>query len=140
MTKMQEELTELREFVWLCKPIIERLNIDTDIQKYTSEPRFDLHMDRSVQPLKLTPAFTLAVASSSKAIGQTSNVVNHAAHTDLSSTCQHIESNRGNQNLSKPSVRAYWASQKSHTNDGDVGLIDEDFDTDPGDPFIIVEW
>ena len=96
-------------------------------------------MDRTVQPTKPvstkpTPAFTSAVASSSKEFGQTSNVVNQAAHTELS-----IEFNRGDQNLSQPSVRAHWASQTSHTDDAEVGLTDEDFDTDPGDPFSIVE-
>ena len=63
MDKMQEELTELREFVRLCKPFIDRLNIDTDIQKYVSGPRINLHIDRTVQPTKLAPAFMSAVAS-----------------------------------------------------------------------------
>ena len=79
-----------------------------------------------------------AVASSSKAIGQTSNIVNHATHNDHA-TCQHFESNRGNQNLSQSSVRAHWASRMSHTDGGDVVLIDEDFDTDPGDSSSVVE-
>ena len=106
------------------------------MQKYVSGPRFNLHMDRTVQPTKptpTTPAFTSADASSGKAFGQTSNVVNQAAHTELS-----IESTRGDQNLSQPSVRAHWASQMSHTDGDEVGLTDEDFDTDPGDP--LVSW
>ena len=114
MDKMQEELTDLREFIRLCKPFIDQPYMDTDIQKHISGPRFNLHMDKTVQPTKPaptkpTPAFTSVVASSGKALGQTSNAVNQAAHTELS-----IESNRGDQNLSQPSVRAHWASQMSY--------------------------
>ena len=50
MNKMQEELTVLRKFVRLFKPIIESLNIDTDIQKYISGPMYNLQSDRTVQP------------------------------------------------------------------------------------------
>ena len=75
--KIQWEMTVLREFVRFGS---ERLNIDIDIQKYINGPRFELHTDRTVQQTKPTPAFISAVASSCKAIGQTSNVVNHATH------------------------------------------------------------
>ena len=41
--------------------------------------------------------------------------------------------------MSQSSVRAHWASRTLHTNGVDVGLIDEDFDTNSGDPFSIAE-